>query len=181
MSGSTTSSQQLSHILHLTDAQFSDLLAGATLDSRSEAHLAACSLCRAEAETVSGSLAEFNNFSVVWAEREAPRRVRTPSRWALRWGAHPAWNAGVVAAAAAVVFTVGLHLPQHTAPAAVATPAMGEATGAMPSGAELAEDNRLLSSIDQELSSTPQPTVSLADLNEAGHPAPESLREPVTN
>ena len=173
------SSQDRIHGVHLTDAQVSDLLSGDALDGRCEEHLAGCSRCRAEAEAITGSLAEFNKFSVIWAEREALRRVRTPSRWTLRWGAHPAWSAGVVAAAA-VVFTVGLHLSQPTAPVTVAAP-VTRATSTTPSGAELAEDNRLLSSINQELSSAPQPTVSLADLRAAGHHAPEDLRGAVTD
>lgn len=180
MSGLTPSSQHHSVGTHLTDAQFSDLLAGTSLDSRSATHLAECCLCRAEAGAVTGSLAEFKTFSGAWAELEAARRVRTPSRWTLRLNAHPVWNAGLVAAAAAVVFSVGLHLPQHTSPAAVVAPAM-RAAGATPTGAELAEDNRLLNSIDQELSSIPEPTVSLAELREAGHHRSEGPREAVAN
>lgn len=165
---------------HLTDEQFSDLLAGVSLPHDAEAHLAACSACRAEVEVVAGSLAELNTFSLAWAEREAPRRVPVPSRWSLRLGAHPVWNLGLMTAAAAVALTIGFHLPQHasTAKPATATVAVG---GEVPTGAELAEDNRLLSSIDQELSYATQPTVPLAELKSAGHHASVNFHEAVAN
>lgn len=165
---------------HLTDEQFSDLLAGGSLDSGSEAHLAVCSECQAEAEAVAGSLTEFNTFSMAWAEREAPRRIQTPSRWMLRLGAHPVWNAGLLAAAASVALAIGLHLPQHSAPAAPTTAALQQPV-VRPTPTDLAADNRLLASIDQELSYSPQPSVPLAELKAPSHRTPANLEEAVAN
>ena len=179
MKQSPSSSRHFPQLSHLTDAQFSDLLAGSSLDSDSEAHLTACPACRADAKALVSSVAEFNVFSNTWAEREAPRRVRTPSRWALRLSAHPAWNTGLMAVAASIALTVGFYLPQHTASP---IPAAGaQAKIAAPAVTDLAADNRLLSSIDQELSYNTEPSVPLADLKNAGHHAPADTLEAVAN
>ena len=185
MSGSRTSRQLIPLTAslsdaHLSDAQFSDLMAGVSLESGAEAHFAGCSACRAEVEAVTGSVADFNALGMAWAEREVPRRVHTPSRWKLRLSAHPVWNAGLAASAAAVAFGIGVHLPRRPAPE---TPSLSAARteGATPGGADLAADNRLLASIDQELSYTTQPSVPLSDLKDAGHQASANVGEAVAN
>ncbi len=175
---------------HLTDEQFSRMLAGESPSRDAEAHLAGCSRCRAEIESVGLALGSFHACGVAWAEREAPRRVHTPSRWRLQLGNRPVWNAGLVAATAAAVFAAGLHLPLHTASTAstphavqggVSAPVASAPAVPAPTGAELAADNRLLASIDQELSSPAQPTVPLAELQPAGRDGEGSSQEMVAN
>ena len=162
---------------HLTDEQFSDLLAGGSLDSLALAHLESCACCRGEAESVRGCLRTFNGRSLRWAEAEAPQRVPVPSPRALRWGAHPVRSAGVMAAATAVVLAVGLRLPLPTPSAAPADKPAAEHT--RPTGNELEQDNRLLASIDRELTYAPQPAVPVVELRSASR-APQPT-EPAAN
>ena len=173
--------------VHLTDDQFAELLAGISPDLQVEAHLRRCEPCREELASVLGSVAELNALSLDWAERVAPRRVPVPSRWAVRLGGRPAWSAGLVAAAAAAVFAIGMHLPQHVGDNRFS--AVSAASGALrlggasdaPTRAELATDNRLLASIDQELNAVPQPAIPVAVLRDSSsHVAPRG-REAFSN
>ncbi len=158
---------------HLTDDQFAELLAGTSPDVRVEFHLRRCEPCREELAAVLGFVAEFNTTSLEWAKREAPRRVPMPSRWAVRLGWRPAWSAGLVAAAAAAVFAIGMYVPQHAADARLSAVSStggalrrGDASDA-PTRADLATDNRLLASIDQELNAVPQPAIPVAVLKDS--------------
>ncbi len=150
---------------HLTEEQFGDLLSGESPDSNVQAHLAACIPCRDEVASVLESLDHFNDLSLTWAEREAPRRVPTPSRWALRLGAQPAWRYGLMTAATAVAVAVGLRMPHPGAPSAPYLSApYSQMVNTAPTGAEIAKDNRLLASIDEELRYAPQPAVPVSEL-----------------
>lgn len=134
---------------HLTDAEFADLLAGCTPGRTAEAHLAGCEHCRGELEFVLGSLGSFRLAGSMWAEAEAPRRISLPSRLALRLGVQPSWSVALAAMVTAAVLMYGLDVPaNHRQPDAVA-----HTVRSVPSNAELAEDNRLMNSIDEELSS----------------------------
>ncbi len=133
---------------HLTDAQFGDLLAGEAPDAIAAAHLAACDHCRGEIAAVRGSLNGFNAFTAAWSEKQAPRRIPVPSRWTIHLRGPAAWVGGLAATAAAglLLFDLGLpadHVPQQPMVSAAAL------TG--PTSAELADDNRLMASINQEL------------------------------
>ena len=136
---------------HLTDAEFNDLLAGEMADDATRLHLAACDYCADELKSVRESLASFDGLSSRWAVAAAPERVPVPSRWALNLGLLPSWTTGlaVTALTGLLVFNFGpahfAHL--HAAPA----PAAQTATVAVPSNTQLADDNRLMRSIDQEL------------------------------
>ena len=136
---------------HLTDAEFSDLLAGERTDEASRLHLADCEYCAEELRSVRASLASFDGLSSQWAFSAAPARVPVPSRWALHLGLLPSWTTGlaVTAMTGLLVFNFGpahfAHRQERLAPAAQT------ATVAVPSNTELADDNRLMRSIDQEL------------------------------
>lgn len=176
---------------HLTDEQFADLLAGVSPDTVVEAHLHRCAPCREEVEAILGSVGEFNALSLGWAEREAPRRVPPLSRWAVRLGGRPVWNVGLAAAAAVMAVAIGMHLPQHgagTLSGATSSARAGlQGRGTMPiadssdspTGAELATDNRLLASIDQELSTIQRPAFPVSVLKTSSSHAvshgPEAL------
>ena len=148
---------------HLTDAQFGDLLAGEAPDAITAAHLAACDHCRGEIAAVRGSLNGFNAFTAAWSEKQAPRHVPVPSRWTIHLRGRAAWVGGLAATAAAglLLFDLGLpadHVPQQPMVSAAAL------TG--PTSAELASDNRLMASINQELRYDDD--VAVADSSEAG-------------
>ena len=168
---------------HLTDAEFSDLLAGEFPGAPAEAHLVACDFCRRELETVQGSMNNFQTVSMVWAQERAPRRVPTPSRFALRLGMRPSWGAGVAATAMGAILAFGLGLPSgsadlagrfrpadHGTETAVATPER-----VAPTTTELAKDNRLMLSINEELSDQAQPAVPTSELRPE---APRSEHRP---
>ncbi len=217
MSDAQTSNPHPASGQHLTDEQCSNLLLGNALDRHAEIHLAACATCRAEMDVVGDAVGEFNDRGLAWAEREAARRVHTPSRWTLRLGVRPVWNAGLMTAATAIVLAVALRMPQSLSlpaparataeagstvrpsdwgnsgiagPSAVASssagsPKAGDA-GSSAAGSSgrsaLADDNRLLSSIDRELSYVAQPTVPVTELNGAGQGRASSIaREPVAD
>jgi hypothetical protein len=140
---------------HLSDAEFSLLLDGAQPGSDVAAHLAQCQCCREELEIVQDSLGSFRSLSTAWAEIQAPRHVPLPARWLQRRHAQASWSGGLAATAIAGALVFWLGFGQHR-PKATAVHAVSVA----PSNAELAEDNRLLQSIDTELSDGTQPFVS---------------------
>ena len=146
---------------HLTDVEFSRLLDGAQPGSSAEMHLASCELCRQELEIVQDSLGSFRTLSTAWAEVEAPRQLSLPAKWALRSGLQTSWSAGVAATAMAGFLAFWLGFGPHPHPVPAARVAI-----AAPNNADLAADNRLLLSIDQELSDQTQPVVSAAELRE---------------
>jgi hypothetical protein len=161
---------------HLTDLEFGDLLAGDCPGEAAELHLAGCDYCRQELDAVGDSLGSFRTLSTAWAQSEAPRRVPMPSRLALGLGMRPSWGAGVAATAMAALLAVGMGLPGGSSTArSMATP-----PPVPPSNTELANDNRLMLSIDQELSAQAQPAVPASDLRsearrDAQHPGDSVL------
>ena len=144
---------------HLTDAEFSDMLAGELPDATTRAHLAGCEYCRGELEVVRGSLADLHAMGTAWARVAAPSRVPVPSRWVLGLGSRPSWGAGLAATAVTGVLAFALSWPGG---------------GVLPSGSaaatdaaaktDFAEDNQLMVSINQELSDQVQPAVSTSEL-----------------
>ena len=58
---------------HLTDEQFTALLAGEPPDPPARLHLAACDPCQREIEAVLFATEGFNTLSMRWAEAEAPQ------------------------------------------------------------------------------------------------------------
>ncbi len=165
------------HTLHLSDAELSDLLAGEAPADHTRIHLAACDYCRGELETVQESLASFSGFSTRWANTSAPSRVPVPSRWALRLGGIPSWTTGLAATALTglLVFSFGPmgHAPRHgDAEHAITVP---------PSNTELADDNRLMLSIDQELNYQARPSLAVSTPQNGAHRVEHRMPEAVIN
>jgi hypothetical protein len=121
--------------IHLTDESFAELLAGEGSEQTME-HLHVCEPCRVEAERVCGAVADFRQQSLAWA-------AARPAPVLLRRAAVLMWRRSIMAVAALLLVWVaidgGLRTPRHN-PAVHEHPA-----------AALAEDNKLLLSIDEEL------------------------------
>ena len=161
---------------HLTDEQFSDLIAGELPNDAAATHLGECAHCRGELEAVRASMTDFNSVSMAWAQVEAPHRVQTPSRWLVRLGSRPSWGLGFVTMAAACLIAVGIQHPFAHPAQAPATIASSE-----PSTAEIADDNRLMASINQELEYDAQPAVPVSDLKPGDRHARHTAEGVVTN
>ena len=162
---------------HLTDAEFTELVAGEEPSDSARTHLEHCEYCRCEVEAVRSSMHGFNSFSMAWAKAEAPGRVRTPPRWALGLAARPSWNLGVAGTAIACLLVFGLDRSFERTPNPATIP---QAVNA-PSNAEIAQDNRLLESIHQELSAEAELTVSIADLRVSAHRPSRHLMRTIAN
>ena len=141
---------QQSHLTHLTDAQFSDLLLGAN-PAAVRAHLEACPQCSEEADRVSRAIGSFEQQSRLWAERRAASRplLATQRQPVFPWLHRPqAWTAAALAIALAVGIGVTVRNDHPRAvPLQVATTQSAPAV----SPATLKADNELLSAIDGEL------------------------------
>lgn len=150
---------------HLTDEQFGELTLGESPGSEARAHLEACEACRAELRAVTAGIRSFSSMGMLWAEQRAPGLVPVPSRWSVRLHAVPRW---AVPAAALAIFAaaVGFH-PEHRT-ALAPEPAIVAETAPAPSSNVLAEDNRLMMSIDQELNSDVHPQVPVSELQARG-------------
>lgn len=160
---------------HLTDEEFTDLLAGGMPNHRCTAHLASCEGCRRELEAVGVTLSDFSTGTTTWADQQAPRRVPVPSAWSLRREYLPSWWAGAGAVAAAALLAVGLgYTPSRSTVAPAA-----QQLAMPPSSAELAADNRLMLSIDQELGY--RTSSSTASTDREGARGMSSAVRPVAN
>lgn len=143
---------------HLTDEQFADLLAGNHSDLRARLHLESCATCRQELTAMTAAVGDLNFASLRWAERRATR-IQVPSRWALNWNVLPGW-----AATMAGVLIFGVALGAHVQANNHVEPALRPAhTISAPSDGELAQDNQLMRSIDNELSQQAGPQVLVSD------------------
>jgi hypothetical protein len=125
---------------HLTDESFAALLAGETspqiLTPQVLAHLDTCEPCRREAEQLCGALAAFKQQSLAWAEARPVPMMRKPAVLL-------AYRRPLLAAAAALLVFAAVSGVFHAVDAR--QPVHEHAAGS------LADDNRLLLSIDQEL------------------------------
>lgn len=142
---------------HLTDEQFSDFLADDSASQEAIAHLDACEHCRAELAELREAMGSFNEASLAWAQVEAPRRIQPPTIWQIRRRTLPAW--GLAVATMMAVAAVGIHRELDLR--GQAAQAVNTAEVTEPSTGELAQDNRLLMSIDQELNYQVQPAVPM--------------------
>lgn len=163
---------------HLSDEQFSDLLAGERPSGSVEAHLATCAHCRGELTAVEGTLTNFNVFSLTWAQREAPRKVHTPSAWALRIAGLPAWGIGLAGATATCLVAIGLGMPIAHEPEPAETVSV---VIPVPSDAQIAKDNQLLAKIDQQLRYQAEVAVPTTDLRTSTGPQHHRLELLVSN
>ena len=148
---------------HLTDAEFSQLLDGAQPSALAETHLAVCTICREELHVVQGSLGNFRTLGTAWAEAEAPRRIAIPVGWRKGFPLQTSWGAGLAATAMTGLLAFWLGIPGQPL-AADPHGSTAHVDEAVPTNAELAADNSLLVSIDQELSTPGQPEMSAEQL-----------------
>jgi hypothetical protein len=147
----TTPSQQ-----HLTDDQFAACLAGESPTADVRAHLAACDLCREEASLFFSSVESLDKTTLAWSKDQpsvSPRaHVFQPARSFLapsvRWVA--------VAALALVSVAVLLQRDYRDYRSYRTTPDAAVATASAPSdsAAQIAQDNKLLASVNMALAGT---------------------------
>jgi hypothetical protein len=144
---------------HLSDEQFSELLAGRNSDGCAVLHVERCEACRKELASLGAAVSDLNFASLRWAEQRSSR-IAVPSSWTLNWNALPGWGATM---AAVLIFGValGAHMQTSTQIEPTLQPAH---TIAAPSEDELAQDNQLMRSIDSELTEQIGPQ-SVSELN----------------
>jgi hypothetical protein len=160
---------QQSHLTHLTDAQFSDLLLGANPPAV-RAHLEACSQCSAEADRVSLAIGSFEQQSRLWAERRAASQpfIAPHRQPVFPWLYRPqAWTAAALAIALAAGIGVAVRndISAHKDHRQAAQQQLATAQPApVVSPATLKADNALLSAIDGELRADDSTPVALYGL-----------------
>jgi hypothetical protein len=142
-------------VVHLTDAQFTDLLLG-TIPPAVSAHLESCPHCAEEAQRVSGAIGSFAQQSRQWAERRvAARPAQTSARSvSLAWLRAPIPPVAWIAATFLLVAGLGLAHRAHHRVLPPQTVAAVHPAPAVVAPATLKADNELLSAIDGELSDT---------------------------
>ena len=161
---------------HLTDEQFAELLGGATSDASAQVHLESCAACREELHVVGSALTDLNVASLRWAERRA-LRIERPSQWRLNWSALPGWGAAM-ASVLVLGVALGAHI-ENREQTAVVRPAAHAVEA--PSEDELAQDNRLLRSIDSELTEQVGAQVASAEETSASRPVRRRSVSEVSN
>ncbi len=139
---------------HLTDAQFSEMLfsEGVAVEPAIRAHLAQCDQCRTELGMFLAAMDDFGAAAMEWSNAQpvvSPRAtVRRPTMARpLRW-----------AVAAALVAAVGVPVAMHRERPDAAPVVAGIDFDGGDSQAQIAQDNRLLQSVDVALAeSDPSP------------------------
>ena len=161
---------------HLNDEQFAELLAGRNSDDRATLHVERCEACRNELAGLGAAVGDLSFASLRWAERRASR-IEVPSAWTLNWNALPGWGATVAA-----VLIFGVALGAHMQTVNRIEPALQPAhTVAAPSADELAQDNQLMRSIDNELSEQVGGQVLASDMDTSSHATHHRLVSEVSN
>jgi hypothetical protein len=139
---------------HLTSEQFTDLLIGnCSLEVRR--HVDTCRQCQEECKQVQSAIDGFGAAGLEWAEQRAPMSISPSSHLFLQCRSLGTWAAAALLAAA-VLFEVhqGWIVP---------TPAANNvATQAVESTADVADDNRLMMAIDQEIRWQAESPLSIA-------------------
>lgn len=168
---------------HLTDEQLDGLLAEKTADEQTMMHLKACADCRGELESMRAAVGDLRELSMQWAEERAVR-VQVPSLWTRRWHAVPGWGAAVAALLLCGI-AIGVHEQGAGRSAAVPRDAMSQISRMQrpvePSADVLAQDNRLLRSIDDELSRQVRPQVPAAELGASSRAVRRRMPREVAN
>ncbi len=159
---------------HLTDEQFANILAGDRSDLRVRQHVESCAKCQRELTSIGAAISDLNYASLRWAEQRAAR-IEVPSRWVLNWNAMPGWGATM---AGVLIFgvAIGAHMQFNQQSVVVTRPSH---TMSAPSDDELAQDNNLMLSIDNELTEQVEPQVS--DLNVSSRTAHRHAISEVSN
>jgi hypothetical protein len=139
---------------HLTSQQFTDLLIGdCSLEVRR--HVDTCQQCQDECKQVQSAIDGFGAAGLEWAEQRTPMSISASSQLFLQCRSLGTWAAAALLAAA-VLFEVhqGWIVP---------TPAANNvATQVVESTADVADDNRLMMAIDQEIRWQAESPLSIA-------------------
>jgi len=136
---------------HLTDGQFAECITESSIVAprpESEAHLRECAQCREELARFTESMADFSRVAFSWSEAQPAVSLRAvaspaPSR---TWFIPATW-----AVTAAVVAAIGIPLMKHRdrQPAAPAETTLADVQD--DSDAQIAEDNRLMRSVNMAI------------------------------
>lgn len=159
-------------IQHLTDEQFASLMAGDRSDANARLHAESCEACRRELASLGDAVNDLSRISMRWAEQRAAR-IEAPSLWALNWKTLPGWGATV---AAILIFgvAVGTHIQTSEQTSAMAT----SHTMLAPTADELAQDNSLMRSIQDEINEQPGAQMAASALDDSSRTSRHhSLRE----
>jgi hypothetical protein len=128
---------------HLTSQEFTDLLIGdCSLEVRR--HVDTCPQCQDECKQVQSAIDGFGAAGLEWAEQRTPISISASSQLFLQCRSLGTWAAAALLAAA-VLFEV--HQGWIVPPSA----ANNVATQVVESTADVADDNRLMLAIDQEI------------------------------
>jgi hypothetical protein len=126
---------------HLTDEQFTDLLAGeCPIDAIR--HMKTCPRCQGEFDQVQASIEDFSAVGLQWAEHRPTPRISTSSALIRGWNPLSARTAAAGLLAAALFATCQEKRMQ--------APVM-DALNPARSEAQVADDNRLMLAIDREI------------------------------
>ena len=149
---------------HLTNQQFTDLLIGdCSLNVRR--HVDACPQCQEEFKQVQSAIDGFGAAGLEWAEQRAPLAISASSQLFSQCRSLGTWAAAALLAAA-VLFEVhqGWIVP---------TPAADNvATEVVESTSDVADDNRLMMAIDQEIRWQTESPLSMATPAKHSHSRP---------
>jgi hypothetical protein len=142
---------------HLTDEQFTDLLAGDYTTDASR-HMLSCAQCQVEFERVQASIEDFVTLSLEWAEPRASTSISAPSAFLRGWQSASSWAVAAAVLAAAILF--GVHQGRLLSPNVISVASNQPAESA----SEVADDNRLLMAIDKETRWQTESPISIEDL-----------------
>lgn len=163
---------------HLNEEQFEELLAGNAADAAAEAHLQECADCRNELASIGFAVGELRDLSMIWAEQRGAR-IRVPSPWLIGWHAIPRWS---VAVAAVLLIGIGIGMHGHSLDESSTTAHVSRYQPAPPpSEDELAQDNQLLQSIDDELHPQIRPQVPVSELAGPARAARRTISSEIVN
>jgi hypothetical protein len=147
---------------HLTNDLFTDLLIGdCSLEIRR--HVDACPQCQDEFKRVQSAIDGFGAAGLEWAEQQAPISISPSSQLLFQCRSLGTWAAAALLAAA-VLFEVhqGWIVP---------TPAANNvAAEAVESTSDVADDNRLMMAIDQEIRWQAESPLSIATPEKRSRP-----------
>jgi hypothetical protein len=161
---------------HLSDEQFANIVAGDRSDERARLHVESCAVCQRELSSFGAAVGDLNYASLRWAEQRAVR-IEVPSPWVLNWNSMPGWGATL---AGVLIFgvAIGAHMQVNQPSSAVERPSHRLVA---PSDDELAKDNSLMLSIDNELTEQVGGQVSASDLNVVSRPTRRRAISEVSN
>ena len=161
---------------HLTDEQFANILAGDHSDLRARVHVENCAKCQQELTSLGSAVSDLSYASLRWAEQRAAR-IQVPSRWVLNWNSMPGWGATL---AGVLMFGValGAHMQFNQQSAVVVR---SSHTIPTPSDDELAQDNDLMLSINNELTEQVGGQVPVSSLNASARTAHRRAISEVSN